>query len=524
MADKQASEIYIETTDKLGKPITVFSTTGELKNASDFSKALKTYDDKGYSPAGFVILPSGSFQEKTRRGFEDVNQPIQEAAPGIGRTQGSIFGTGLDTIADIGPILKLAAKAGIISPEVANIPPTANRDIGGDVGEATARFAAEQVNTPGKAGAVLGTAATAPFMGPVTAATGGMGKLATLANMVKGGIGGVVGYNTGSLTAGEDFDFGKTIAEFSTAALGGGLQSVASHFLIKYAKGDMGEKVAKEIIDEFKGRYPALINNPNILDIATKSPQQIARLTTQMSKALRGGTEDATSTILKDINNTLPTALSKGKQDELRGAVRRLVVAQNNRLDNIGDDTAFLQAKDRVDTATSDLFNIIREAYPNARDISPTVMHVEGILSNVKSELGRVEEGATVLHYLRQSGAQDGWNPTTFAQTIKGEYQKEPSSMLDRIGKILGQGKSLTEMPAVKEANPQDELGGKIFQFIKNQIPGSKYLPGVRPETPPLPWSAPTKELSRPIQALQNFGASEAGQGAIRDFTEKKEK
>lgn len=522
MADKEPSEIYIETVDQKGNAITIFSTNGELKTASDFAKALNQYESKGTTPAGFVTLPSGGMQETVRRGFENVNQPLQETLPKVGGAIGSVAG--------MSPLLALGAKAGIIPPSAVTVPAS----IGRQAGEATGKFVGEQVNTPGKAGVALGTAVTAPAMAIPTTAVGGFSKLALMGNMLKSGIGGAVGGASSRIATGEDADFKKTSTDFATSAMGGGAASVVSHWITKYTKGDIGEKVATEIIDEFTKRFPALKGNPQILDIALKSPQQIERLTAQMSKSLRGGTEEATKGIVADISNTLPSALNKSQADALQGHVRRLVQAQNDRLDKIGNDKTFILAKRSVIKAEESLKEAIRAMYPKVKNIDPTILRVEGRLASVNETLRSVGEGAEVLHRLRQSGAESGWDPMKFAQTIKGEYQSEPGSMLESVGKILGQGRPLTQIPPDRTPFKGEEAGLKALNFIKNKaVPGGSYMPNIQPpKGQQVPWAAPTTAPTGATQAqrvryaiqdsMKNFMSSETAQAPIRSLSERR--
>lgn len=501
--EAEPSEIYIETVDKTGAPITVFSTTGKLKTAAEFSKAIANYDEGKKPTEGFVTLPTDSMTGKIRTRFETVNQPIQEAAPKIGRAVGSV--------AAMSPLLMLLQKAGIVPPGTGSGVVSA----AGDIGEGTARMAAEQVNTPGKAGMAVSTAAVSPFMLPASTLTKLPGIATGAINATLGGGAVALGSATGKGLTGEAVTPASAAVDFGVGALGGGLQSTISHFITKYINKGMQEKVAKGVVDTFKTRHPTLSAFDNVMDIAGSSADDISRLTQQMSKGLRESGEEIEKDLITRLNITLPSSLSVGQQNTLRGSIRRLTSAQNKQLDNIGTPEAFEEAGSLVTQRTQELLGEVRSMFPKVKNIDPAILRAEGILGEYNASLSKFQEGSLVLHYLKQSGASGKYDPVEFAQRIRGVYQNNSDSQLNAVGKILGQGRPLTQMPTPGEPDPIANMGRNAYNSLRDVIPGmSRFTNPLPAKLPQAPWV----DKQPPLRPLINFGIQESGQKALQSF------
>src|SRR6185369_4336504 len=119
--------------------------------------------------------------------------------------------------------------------------------------------------------------------------------------------------------------------EFGSALAQGGMQGFLSHFLSKLAP-NVQEEVAGNILREFKRDYPNLISDPQALDAWASDSDNLAKLTSQMSKALRGHVGQIADDIGQAIQQGLPRGLSVGEQNTFRGEMRRFVRLGNDML------------------------------------------------------------------------------------------------------------------------------------------------------------------------------------------------
>ena len=511
MAD---SRILINTTDAEDNPITIFSTDGKQKTAEQFEQAYTAFVNKQPIPKGFDVQRPG-FISDVRKGFEAVNQPLQEAAPQVGSAIGSIAATS--------PILALAGKLGLIPPR--SMPTTT--PTGAAVGETVARTAAEQVNTPAKAGMAIGTAATAPFMLPATAASGAIQPLRLLANALTAGTGAAVGSASGRLATGEQITPGQVAEDFAIAATAGGLQGVLGHFATRYMTGKPAETISKEIVDMFKDRYPALTNDKRFLDIAASSPSQISRIASKLTEGIRGSVDDAADILISDIKQVLPRNLTVAQQNTFRAKARGVVRAQNDLLDGVITGDQDLSALNTgLQTAMSDMQSFIASAYPNIKNITPTSLRVEQALTAFNDKLNTYREGAQVIKLLKDSGMESGWNPLKFAEDIRGIYQRPGNSLLQEFGERLGGAsgstgayRPITEMPAPGTAEPGGELLRKTFNVAREVIPyADKFTSRAAYRGSPVPWPAPGQITS----PFGTFTTQEAIQAGERQLTERK--
>lgn len=533
----ESTQRYIETTDGDGKPIVIFSTTGKGRTEREFAQALSSYDKTQSPGEGFYVGTPG-FQSTLRKGFENVIGKASESIPSVAK---AYYGT--------------AAQAPFYNPQATEDPLSSGvnewlrqkaAQIAGGYGEKIGDAVGESINTLPKAGLTVGTMAATPFLKSATtagkpvvdAATGIASKglelsLPTvLKNALKAGIGGGLGYTVGSMAAGDSFDPGKSLTEAGIAAAGVSVSSFLGHIITKYISPNMQEQVAKGIIDTLSESSPTLKNNPAILDIAMSSPKKVEAVTQQMSKALRGDFETAITEFTDQVKNVLPRAfqstgpLSKGQQNTFRALNRAIIDAVDTKLDNIGDPAKFHSASKTIDNAVDNMMKFVTEQFPHISNLEPTRLRIEGLIRNNVTNL---KEGATVLHYLRESSAQDGFSPIKFAQAIRGEYQKTPGSALEQVGKILRPGGQLSDIPKPGEPVGGFDQASYLLNALKNHLPVINKLPNINIRGAQAPWMAPAS----PITPLQNIAiqgvvrkpiqdrvdASEQGDVAIKGFT-----
>jgi len=513
-------EMYIETVDVTGKPITLFSATDKMRSASEFADALEKYDKKEATP-GFLVLPTNSFQETTRKGFEEgAGRFARETLPAAGEAVGGI--------AAMSPIMMLLQKAGIISPQTANVPIQAGR--GG--GRAIGQFIGEQFDTPVEAGMAAGTGAVAPFLPGVTSGTNTLLKLPLIGNALATGAAGLVGTTAMRAATGEELSPAQAIVDFAIPAVAGTAQGLVSHWITKYITNRNGaEKVAKGIIDTFKTKHPQMSAFDNVLDIATSSADDISTLTQQMSKGLRENADDYIATIIPQLNQTLPSRLSVGQQNEIRGQLRSFVRIQNKQLDNIDNAELFEEAGRELTAKIGDITESLRGYFPKVKNIDPTLLRAEGVLNTFRKEARQFDEAALVLHYLKQSGAAEGLDFNKFAQLIRGKSQENPGNMLDQVGRILGQGRPLTQMsrpeapqraPSTAAEKAADYMMGKLGPIGKaltlRDTPSNTPWPNPGQRVKIAPGKTITGPGGIPMRPLVNFGIQESGQQALRSI------
>jgi hypothetical protein len=494
---KEPTSVFIETTDAIGKPITVFSTDGKLRTTAEFATAIDNYDNGQKPTPGFLTLPSNTFQGKMRTGFENsVGGFAREQLPRISEAVGGV--------ATISPLLLLLQKAGLVKPEVQQ----GAINIGRDTGRAVGRFAGEQFDTPGEAGMALATGGMSKYLKAPTSAAGSLLKIPLIANILKSGAAGFAGTTAARAATGEGFDPGQGIIDFAVPAVGGTMQGIVSHFLTKYLNQGLPEKVAKGIMDTFKERHPNMSFGDNVLDIASSSQHEIASLTQQMGKGLRESVEVTEKGLIDQLNATLPSSLSVGQQNIARGGIRRLLTAQNEHLDNIANPELFEKTSLLIKQRTQDLINEVKGFFPKVKNIGPLELRVEGVLQGFNKQAESFNEAAQVLHYLRQSGAAEGFDFNKFAQLIKGVYNENPGSQLAQVGRILSPDRPLTAMPTQQtQQSPSSGMKAAVDYMYNKLGPVGKALT-LKDTGPSFPW--PPKQA--PLQPLINFGAQESGQ------------
>jgi hypothetical protein len=515
----ESKATYFESSDKEGNPITVVSVDSQLKSIDQFADAIYNHRT-GKATPGFLIMRGGAQEHPIRLGYEDANRFVQNAIPQIGRTAGENNPLAL--------MLNLAAKARGIPQSASD---TVTR-VSGDVGETIGRVGAEQIDSLPKLGMQAGLLSAAPFLAPVEGA-GLIKPLAqTMGNALKTGLTGFAGTEAMRLAGGEDLTPEQGIQDFGIAAAQGGAQGLFSHFIARFLNKGIGEKVAKEMVDSFTSRYPAIGFQDNIPDIITSSPEKLSRATAMMGKALRNSMAEDTETLLTSVKQTLPGAIPRAEsvsfQNTLRKGLRNVIKAQNEQLDNVGSPTLFEESGDKVQAAITELGDTIRgfEGFGKNVKMTPAALRAELILKEFQEQTRKYDQGALVLHYMKEAGGAEGLNFMKLAQLIRGEYQKTSGSHLEDIGMILGQGRQLTSMPLPKEEHIPSKGDGyakAAVDFIKGMVPGfdrfSSFMKTRSPQQ--TPW--PTRQPSRVIQPVINIGAQEAGQAAIRSFLEKKE-
>lgn len=559
--------IMVDGVDAGGKPVTVYSTTGDKRTEEDFTAALARYNATGTAPQGYTVLQPG-VMNTLRSGFEAVNQPVQRALPAIGGAVGHavVNPPGLTTALQ---------GLGLLSPEAAQTIETAARGPGRTIGAGVGGLIGSQVNTPEKLAMTAATAAVAPYLplasvarlgaaavpeavaGVAGAAAPAVRGALSIANILKaGGLAGGVGAGASAVAGtatGTMPTLGRAAAEFGIAAAGGSFNSVLGHFMTTYVHPDQQEAALGGIVDTMKARYPHLADDPHLMDMAVSSKEKLASMTQQMSGPLRESYDAVSSTMIQDINAIAPQALSVGQQATLRAKMRTLDRAATRYLDTIlerapgtsGAPSVNQHALAALGAAKTDVIDFVSDAFPMARSNAAIVGGVTQTLQRQMGALAQYEEGAQVLGWLQRSGAAKGFDPMTFARTIQGEYQAQPGSLLHQTGQLLGGGvrqpggastggRALTEMPAAGAAGGTPPTGptpfnlmdfGKTFlphpwQYLTRNISRAAAAPpGAAPLTP---WPTVAPSVVGPNPAT-SIAVQQAGQDAMRAFVHRRE-
>lgn len=511
MADTQQTPTgkMMDATDNKGADVVIYS-TGAPAGEADFAKAMDAYNKSGgtTTPQGYLVLKPGRTND-IRQMFETGNKYLQQGAQSIAKSG--------DLIPPEDP--QLGASAGVSG---------FNAIL--NAAKSTAPLLADQVSTPAKLGMTLGMAGVAPLLKGASLATeaGGVGfsKATMLLNMLKTGVAGAGGAALGRASTGEGLDVGKTATEFALASAGGGFQSVLGHWITKYISPDKQEGVAKEILDSIVSRYPNMANDPDILRSYASSPDNLKRITQQMSGALRGRLDDVTSNITSDIKQALlntPRSLTSGQQNSINSDVRKLAQLGNDFLDNINNPKEALLIQGAMSKAQNELVDKIHSFYPNMSNFGPTEAKLITAMMKQKNDLNQFKEGAEVLGWLQHSGAASGYNHEAFSNSINSVYQQNPGSLLEHVGDILGQGGPLVGQgpaQAAQESAAAPTLGGEILRTLKGWTPYLKHIPmSDRNQPTLLSWRTPqTPSTAFSIGAQQSVTS---GADAIQSFVDR---
>jgi len=515
MAEQEQKSTFADTADKEGKPLHIFSSDGIPKTAVEFNTAMDEYDKSGKAPQGYTVLEPGVLAD-INTAFQRGMQPIQRGLRAIGK--GAAGGLGVPG----GLAIQLGEKTGILPTGSTEGYKQTTENIGSKVGE----IVGAPVRTlPGYLTA-LGTAAATPFLNPVTKEAANVAgqaskyvadKTAMLGNMVKSGIGGTIGYLTGTAAAGEPINLGKTMTEFGIIAAGQGIAGVLNHAITKYISPNRQEQVAKGILDEVTSTNPVLKNDPSKFEIyAGNSQANLSALAQKVVSGMRGTVDDVTETMMTELRAQGPR-FNKGQLNTLRAQVRNIVKASNDVLDNIGiDDKAYNAALKTVNESVGSMIDYIGSIDPQYIMAQTRVTH---LLSKYSQDLMKMQEGAEVINALKKSGMGSGWNAMKFGQHARGEYQAG-NETYKRVGDILGGGRPLTQLPqAAQETSQAAPTVMSMLTDAYKTFTGSK-LPvlqnafglGGRPAPQQVPWGDPAPALT----PLQNITVQEAAQESQR--------
>ena len=484
-----------------GTPVTVYSTTGQNRTEAEFNTALQHYSDtKGESPEGFIVLTPA---DRARRVYEQsINQPMQRAAGSAGETVAQ-------TLAPTG-FGYLAGKLGLISPQTAQ---QFDRSVG-QFGREEGQSLAETVNTPGKMGAAIGMAGSTFVPG-----------VGIVPNIVKTALGATAGAAALKTATGEPATPGDLAPHFIQGALTGTMQGVLSHFMTKYLSPDLQEKVATDIFNTMKSRYPNLANNPSTFEAYASSKEGLQGMSQHLAEGLRGSVDKMADATLQSIKGAaLPRGLSVGEQATLRARIRDFTLAGNTYLNDIGAGKDIGPAVKALDVSRQGIMDYLTSVFPKLNPAAQVKLTAE--LAQQQRALDTFQEGVQVLRILRESSGTGGFNPVAFAKGILGE--KNPTPLLNQVANKLGMGNTLTIQQG--QASPAAQVGSLLWNSTLGKLPflpratakGPEMLPWQVPQPQSIPGAIGQQQLIRTIVGSQQ--GQQAGQDAIDSFLGKGQK
>lgn len=496
-----------DATDSKGADVVIYDTTGKKQTEASFSTAIDTYNKSGTAPKGFVVLKPGATND-IRQMFETGNKYLQQGAQNIANRPD------LPVLPSVG-----TGPNGEAQPQMGYGLPGAIYNSA----KGMAPVLADQVSTLPKLGMTLGLGAAAPLLkGASVAAEGGgvaLSKANVFWNMVKSGIGGATGAAIGRAVGGEGFDPGKTAVEFGLSSMAGGFPSVLGHWINRFISPDKQEGVAKEILDSIVKQYPNMANNPALLQSYVESQKGLQSITQQMSKALRGTLDDVTDNVVGDIKAVLPSGqLTTGQQHTLNANVRKITQLGNDYLDNITNSSKAGVIRDDMLKAQETLIDSLQKFYPTIKDFGPTEQRLITTLTQHNTQLDTFKQGAEVLGYLQKSGAAGGYSHEAFSKVINDKYLRNPGSLLEHVGDILGRGGPLIGPDAQVSQQPPSLMRG-LITLLKDRTP-LKYLPITdKPQPAMLPWRTPQGQGVIPTMMEQQGFVG--GADAIKSYNER---
>lgn len=469
-----------------GSKFTVYTDNSRRVKHEDFAQAIDSYSETGKNPKGFVVLAPGVL-DTLRYGFNAVNAPLQAAAGSVGRQ-------GLQTAT--APIMSTLKGMGILDQGTVD---SIQQSVGG-AGEATGNFLARQVATPQAAMSTLGSAVGAAATGGTSA---GLQMLGT-------GLGAAAGHFLGGAATGDTPTPGDLITTGAMHAAGRGFGEVFKWAVGMGTTSQLAQKgVAAKTMDLMKSKYGSAAN-PGILEMMGSNPSDVAKLTGIGLDAITTELRAGSSTLIPEIMTNLPRTLTKGAQNTLRAEVRHIQQAAMDTLEHVGNPTKLMEAFDNFYAAQGNIKALLVNDFKGmgVPTIDKAITSTDAVLDTFWKGKDKYTPGVTVLKALRESSAEQGFNPATFQQALQ-NYAQPPGSMMGEIGDIARRGAEYGKSDKVINASlpigKMLNLPGWLGRLNPNKDLGTIYAGKVEGTNP-----------------LFNIGATLTGAQAVRDYASRK--
>lgn len=498
-SSKSPFRSYMEAVDYMGNEVVIQSVGNKPKTETDFATAMDAYNNsKGRPQKGFNVLDLKPVVDLIRGATPEQIQQSNYPQQSVAEARRPLWGS---------------------SPQAMFQQPVTPQDIQNPLLRGTANIVREGVKDLPSIGFTAGTAAVGGTLLKGTA-TAAKPLFTGLMNMVKMGLGGMLGAESGALASGKGVDLGRAATEFVYGAGGQGVVGTVSHWIQKYLTKGIGEKVAGQIIDEIKKKYPHIANDPQLFNIAFSNADNLAFFTQVGKKALLTDLDNATASLIDNVQRALgKTTLSAKTGPTVRAQIRRLVDKGQDLVAATGDIDQAASLRSEMNTIAGSIRQNIVDEFTNrygtvaAQNKLPVIVDV---LKDFEKSVASLQEGAHVINAFTQAKLHEGYDPIKLAQTIRGTYKQQPGTLLERVGDILGQGRSLTAMPQPQQTS---EPGMALFNLLKQAVPQLNYLPiGPKTSVQQLPWQSGSG------QAVKEGLTSSAISTTIRAYLKEKEK
>lgn len=417
------SRFAVYDDEKTGeKKYTIYSTTGKPVSGDKFDEQMRKYESTGQVSEGYIVLTPGAM-DKMRRGFEFVNEPVQKFLPAAGQAVVSALTT---PFREAMGTAQIDPRSGMIQ---------AAKDAPPNIGHSVGEFIGEQINTPEKLAATLGTVVG-------TAMTGGVSVPLQMA-----GIGLTTGFGrlAGSALTGTGGQPGQALQEAGIVAAGVGLQGAIKFALGRAMSQRAVEDVASEIMEIARKRHPHLANDPNLMNIAMSDKDLVARFTKLSSKKLEDEMFNLGKRVSNEIAASLPNPLTRQTAPTYHGLMRKLEAQGRALSESAVDPKKYNEARRALFDAGNDLVLFATEGITDpaiARQVATDVTNT--LNSYTRSMLSRRETEA-MLHGLNAGMTKAGqFDVARYQRAVAPYYQEIPGSTLELMGRASGRGVPLT--------------------------------------------------------------------------------
>ena len=395
---------------------TVFSTTGKGVSPEAYDKAMADFVTTKKVPEGFSVLPAAGLQAKARGVFDEwVSGPIQR---GNEKVQAALAAT---------------PEGGAAPPAYQHILEAAK-----GAGRYLAGTGAESMSTPGKA---LATAATT-LMPPSRVA--GVVLAAAKRGIAAGGAQAI-----GDVVTGQQPFTGPGISKavnegLMTAVVVGLSQGAAG--ALKHITGQSLSKqgvkgVASDITDLLKRDYPQLsrLGQDSAVNHIASTPEGLKKLAHIGAKAVVGDAKLMANEFVGEVNNALPRSMGKVAARHMNDKLVKYVEKSEKWLDAFGDDKLKGKLEGEMHELMGDIAKIVDAEFTASPLNKKGMEAVAGVMQKYMQKKEALQGYGEVIHALRESGAQEGFNPMAFQKQIMNKVYNR-SNLQQDLSTAAGRG------------------------------------------------------------------------------------
>lgn len=468
MAEERSIYQPIKDPDTQQEVLTIFATDGAPRTKSEFTAAFSEYSDTLKAPKGFAVMEPGMLASM-RKSFEAVNQPVQKHLPGA---MGAIAERAVQANPLSNAIGVTAEKLGLVKPETrAAVPQQAAQ-----VGQGTGQFLAESVNTPEKAGGVLGGLAAVPFTGGASLPL----------QMLRAGGASAAGRMIGSSSTGSGIEPGKALVEGMIAAGAQGFSGAMRALIGGSMSQQAQQKVAAGIVDMVKTKYPHLIGRSEALDAIASTKGGVTDIIQMALGGLKTDFKSAIDDVLVTVNSRAPHTLSRTTSHQIRTNLDKFYKSAAEYIDNTGSDVNIAKsASVSMRKAEENIATALNDAYGKSPQTVEAIM--ESIRSSLGSKISNMKQYEALIQALKRSTNEKGFTVQAFQKEVQGYFKSRPGSMLHEAGRLAGRGTDIADTGIDRTVIPSKRFnvpytGGKLG--FSTPPMGKKYVGQVQAPEP----------------------------------------